>query len=213
MRALKRLGMRPVAAAAGGAVLWMLQVLPASAHPATGGSSSGGQIAVAAAGGLVVFVGLAALVIASKGPGEQGRRSSRLRLVGVAAIFGGLLVFIVGPDLVPARSSAACTRPTTNARLAIVSPAEGDVVPAGKVPVEVSLTGGKLAGVGSTTNTAGEGHLHLALDGRLVSMTGEATQTVELPPGEHTLTAEYVANDHAPFCRRVTARRRITAGG
>jgi hypothetical protein len=48
----------------------------------------------------------------------------------------------------------------------------------------------------------------LSLDGALVSMTYGTAQTIDvagLSPGEHTLEAEFVAVDHAPFDPRVRA--------
>ena len=45
---------------------------------------------------------------------------------------------------------------------------------------------------------------HLYLDGALVSMTGLETR-ITAPPGVHTLEAEFVAVDHAPFQPRVRA--------
>jgi hypothetical protein len=54
--------------------------------------------------------------------------------------------------------------------------------------------------------------VHLVLDGKPVSMTYGLVQVVDLrdvPPGSHTLQAEYVAADHAPFDPRVTAEVRF----
>jgi hypothetical protein len=44
------------------------------------------------------------------------------------------------------------------------------------------------------------------MDGKLVVMSyGTATRVTGLSPGEHTLQAEFVANDHLPFADRVVA--------
>ena len=48
------------------------------------------------------------------------------------------------------------------------------------------------------------GHIHLYLDGHLESVTG-VTARISVPPGRHTLEAEFVALDHLPFRPRVTA--------
>jgi hypothetical protein len=50
-----------------------------------------------------------------------------------------------------------------------------------------------------------EGHVHLILDGRLVSMTSSTDQTLPLSPGTYRLEAEFVAVDHGPFDPPVTA--------
>lgn len=51
---------------------------------------------------------------------------------------------------------------------------------------------------------ANEGHIHLYVDCDFVSMTG-LVSSITIPPGEHTLRAEFVAIDHGPFHPRVLA--------
>ena len=73
----------------------------------------------------------------------------------------------------------------------------------------LNLQGGRIVEGASTDLTpdrepAGE----VLLDGQLVAMTFGVVQVVDLravTPGSHTLQAEYVAADHAPFDPRVTA--------
>jgi hypothetical protein len=50
-----------------------------------------------------------------------------------------------------------------------------------------------------------EGHIHLYLDGSLVSMTTALDAQVTASPGQHELRAEFVAVDHSPFQPRVLA--------
>jgi hypothetical protein len=50
-----------------------------------------------------------------------------------------------------------------------------------------------------------EGHVHLYLDGSLVSMTTALDARVAAPPGQHELQAEFVALDHVPFQPPVVA--------
>jgi hypothetical protein len=58
----------------------------------------------------------------------------------------------------------------------------------------------------STDLRPDQGHLHVVLDGSLVSMTSGTSQTLtDLTPGGHLLQVEFVANDHAPFDPRVLA--------
>jgi hypothetical protein len=72
----------------------------------------------------------------------------------------------------------------------------------------MTLDGGHIVDTASTTLTPDTGHIHLFLDGAIVSMTYGTTQKVpvsDLSPGPHRLQAEYVAADHAPFQPRVTS--------
>lgn len=54
-----------------------------------------------------------------------------------------------------------------------------------------------MASPASTENKDDEGHLHVTIDGRPAGTTGDAEQVI--PPGDHELEVEYVANDHAPL--------------
>jgi hypothetical protein len=101
--------------------------------------------------------------------------------------------------------STTATRPTTAAHLAIVSPTPDQIEPpnftlvlnlTGATVVPASTTGGVLRG--------DQGHVHVSLDGKLITMTFGTTQDLmNITPGPHTLQAEFVASDHAPFANRV----------
>jgi hypothetical protein len=107
-------------------------------------------------------------------------------------------------------------RPASTASLAIVRPADGQRIAADQAEVVLDLTGGRIVAAASTTLTPDTGHVHLSLDGTLVSMTYGLVQVVDLrglAPGRHTLKAEFVAADHGPFDPRVTTSVTFTKAG
>ena len=72
-------------------------------------------------------------------------------------------------------------RPASTATLAIVEPPSGQVVPSKDAQLDVVMTldGGHIVDTASTTLTPDTGHIHLSLDGTLVSMTYGLVQLVE----------------------------------
>ncbi len=105
-------------------------------------------------------------------------------------------------------------RPSSSATLSFREPVNGSSVAAEQVEVVLNLQGGSIVDAASTVLTSDTGHVHLMLDGEVVSMTYGLVQVVDLDgmvPGMHTLQAEYVAADHAPFDPRVTAAVRFEA--
>ena len=91
----------------------------------------------------------------------------------------------------------------------IVEPNPGDMVAANdKIPLEVALSGAPLAK--SATSTDG-GHLHVYVDDELVDMPSTLEPKVQFRPGPHTLTIEYVDNEHKAFNPRVTDEIEIRA--
>ncbi|HEY3022560.1 MAG TPA: hypothetical protein VGK11_02880 [Actinomycetota bacterium] len=125
----------------------------------------------------------------------------------IAIILAGcalVAAFVVPPRL---RPTIAAIRPTTDAHLEMLSPRPGQVFrgdPA-DVPVSLRLIGGRLVRFTSSRLVPNEGHVHLILDGRLVSMTSSTIQTLPLSPGTYQLEAEFVAVDHGPFDPPVTS--------
>jgi hypothetical protein len=112
---------------------------------------------------------------------------------------------VVPPKL---RPQIAKIRPRSTARLQIVTPSRGQAVSGQVMTVRLNLTGGTITSTTSTNLTPNTGHIHLSLDGSLVSMTYGTVQRVlitNLAPGPHALEAEFVAADHGPFNPPVTA--------
>jgi beta-lactamase superfamily II metal-dependent hydrolase len=102
--------------------------------------------------------------------------------------------------------TVAADRPASTAKLAIVSPRNGQVVQGSTVQLKVSLKDAKVVRSANTDIVPDEGHLHVSLDDQVITMTGDLEQLVaDLTPGQHLLKVEFVASDHAPFDPRVIA--------
>jgi hypothetical protein len=106
---------------------------------------------------------------------------------------------------------AASARPRSSATLKILEPLPGSSVTEGQVHVKLELTGGQIVPQTSTNLVPDKGHVHLSLDGKLVSMTYGLEQDFPVTPGRHLVQAEFVAMDHAPFNPRVMATAAFTA--
>lgn len=109
-----------------------------------------------------------------------------------------VLIFILPSALQP---TPASVRPSSTAHLTILTPHPGQTFqgdPA-RVLITLRLTGAHIVTFTSTDLRPDEGHIHLFIDGRLVSMTYGLSQKVWVAPGDHTLMAAFVAVDHAPF--------------
>ena len=171
---------------------------PAHAHPFTGGPSSPGQIAISAAGALAALGGVVVMVRSTTRPDTPGKaRRAGLILAGV-----GFATFLVGPDLLRS-PPPECVRLERPATVEIVAPRQGESVAAGRVALHIDLKGGRATSLSSTRNRPGEGHLHILLDGRLISMSGTLEEQLTIPAGRHEIEVEYAANNNAPFCTPV----------
>ena len=112
-------------------------------------------------------------------------------------------------------STQPSARPSSPAKISILSPSNGEVFHGSKVtiPVRLALRGGLVVPFTSTKIVPNEGHIHLFLDGNLVSMTYGLRHSIrDVPPGTYRLTAEFVAVDHVPWNPRVrrTVRFRVS---
>ena len=200
-----------IAAASVLAGLYLLMMAPpAAAHPITGGEASPLQIAITVVGTLLALGGVAAAMVATGDSKRFTGNKTKLRRGGLALALVGFMVFIFGPDLFEPALVPCEDRPATQASLEVTSPEPGQVFTSQDVPLKIDLEGGEIASLASVENQEDEGHIHISIDGRLASMTGEPEQVLQVPPGDHELEVEYVANDHAPFCTRINERVRFT---
>jgi hypothetical protein len=122
---------------------------------------------------------------------------------------------IFGPTGTLVRPPAA-VRPVSTATLTITNPVPGQVVQGNILDVVLNLNGGTIVDATTTRLTSNTGHIHILLDGSLVSMTYGVVQELSmqgLAPGKHALEAEFVAADHGPFVPPVTAQVQFILAG
>ncbi|HEY3247819.1 MAG TPA: hypothetical protein VGK88_05975 [bacterium] len=105
---------------------------------------------------------------------------------------------VISPAPVPAGP-----RPRSTAQLTILSPAPGEEFTGPTVTVRLALAHGKITSLTSGPLRSDLGHIHLTVDGQLVSMLAGLEQTFSVGNGMHVLQAEFVAVDHFPFEPRV----------
>jgi hypothetical protein len=80
--------------------------------------------------------------------------------------------------------------------------------------VQIDVLGGKVVQGTAGELTPTEGHVHLTLDGKPYVMSYGDTHAFEnVTPGPHSLQAEFVAKDHAPFTNRPRAFVRFSVEG
>jgi hypothetical protein len=152
---------------------------------------------------------------------------SRLRGRGFAKVTSGAAValLVVAGGLAVASATvprmifgppAGGQRPSSPATIAFRSPTDGAQAAGSRLDVVLDLRGGTITDRASTRLEPDVGHIHVSLDGRLLTMTSSTSTAVDLDhlaPGPHTLEAEFVALDHGPFSPPVRARVTFTIGG
>ena len=116
-----------------------------------------------------------------------------------------VLACLAGTAACGRSAPSAAQRPFTPARLEILTPGPNEVTGA-DLSVRLQLTGAREVPTSQGAIRPDEGHIHLSLDGTLVAMTSGVTDDLHgLLPGPHSIQAEFVAVDHAPFRNRVVA--------
>jgi hypothetical protein len=109
---------------------------------------------------------------------------------------------------------AAAQRPSSQAKLTIVSPRNGQTVDQDRPELRLGLDGGRIVNQTTTRIRGDEGHIHLHVDGKLVDMNyGLRQRLPPLAPGQHVVQVEFVAADHAPFDPRVLTQAAFQVTG
>jgi hypothetical protein len=146
---------------------------------------------------------------ASKGLRHEG--ASRLSRPAAMLLLAGAVVVVASALVIPATfmkpPRPATIRPASAASLAIDEPTAGEHVSGSAMGVTIELNGGMIVPTSTTKLTPDTGHLHLYIDGRLISMgtdgLRESVPIADLGAGPHRLRVEFVAADHGPFDPRV----------
>ncbi|MDP9340789.1 MAG: DUF6130 family protein [Actinomycetota bacterium] len=103
-----------------------------------------------------------------------------------------------------AGGTTPAARPSSPAKLTILSPTNGEVVKGSVVHVRLKLENAKIVQATTTHITPTTGHVHLYLDDKVISMNYQLDNTIaNVKPGSHVLRVEFVASDHLPFDPRV----------
>jgi hypothetical protein len=126
---------------------------------------------------------------------------------GVAGAVGMAMLVMAacggGSPSTGASPTTPTARPSSSATIEFISPTNGDVVRSDRVKVKLSLQGARIVPQTTTNIRPDEGHIHLLVDGTIVSMNYGLEDTIGVKPGQHVLRAEFVAADHRPFDPRV----------
>jgi hypothetical protein len=128
-------------------------------------------------------------------------------LVGATVLLSACSLPLIGQS--PTPSPTASPRPRSTATLTIAQPAPNTMVSTTTLHVQFNLSGGRIVDITTKDITPDTGHIHLTIDGRLISMNYRLSQDVSMhafAPGPHVLQGEFVAADHIPFNPRVIAK-------
>jgi hypothetical protein len=136
----------------------------------------------------------------------------RIRVIVVIGLAVALAACGSGSSPTSSPTPSVGSRPTSTAKIAIVSPKPGETVSTEGVIVKVSLEGATLVKQATTTLRPDQGHMHLLVDDRTITLAGALeVPTGALTPGTHLIQVEFSANDHGPFNPRVLAQVTVRA--
>lgn len=93
------------------------------------------------------------------------------------------------------------------AQVQVLAPAPGSAIRGSTMLVELRLDGARIVQTSTTKLRPDQGHMHLAIDGRSMRMDGlrGVFDVAWLEPGDHLVSAEFVATDHGAFAPPVVA--------
>jgi hypothetical protein len=129
-----------------------------------------------------------------EGPPHRGLATGAAVACGVCVVCAYLFPLVI------LKPTQARVRPSATARVEILSPRPGELFrgdPA-SVTVQLRLVGGRVVATSAKVEP-NVGHVHVYLDGKLVSMAPGVLERLDVKPGTHELRAEFVAGDHGPF--------------
>jgi hypothetical protein len=126
---------------------------------------------------------------------------------GLAVLAGAALVLAYVVPVLSGPPKIASVRPATDAKISILFPQPHQVLRGNPATIRVPLRvlGARIVTQTSTRLVPDKGHIHLYLDGALVTMVYADSATIRAYPGSHRLVAELVAVDHGPFRPPVVA--------
>ena len=183
-------------------------------HVLADGAGNGGADTV---GTILVLLAIVAWASYRRRKGSGGTvTTGQRRLLIVLPIIAAVLIAaaVVLPNM--GKSKPSKDRPTTTARLQIVSPEQGATV-GPNIDLKLNLIGGKVVPPSNVGNgkklPANEGHIHVRVDGNLYSMAYGLDQPIkDLKPGPHAVQAEFVALDHGQFKNPIVTSVLFTVG-
>jgi len=142
----------------------------------------------------------------------KGRPARRHARRGAVFLSVALLLVLAGAACGGKQQPTTAARPSTTAKIEIVSPTPGQTVNGSTLHVVLKLTGGTIIPTATATPIGtNEGHIHLYDNGSIVSMAYGTEQDISLTPGPHLLEAEFVASDHISFSPKELVSVHITA--
>lgn len=114
----------------------------------------------------------------------------------------------------PTTGAASADRPASTGKLSIVAPHNGQVVKGTNLTLRLDLTGAKIVQATTTKIQPDQGHVHVMLDGKLISMNYKLSEKLpKLTDGAHLIQVEFVAADHLPFDPRVLTQAAFQVSG